>query len=48
MTFRDGTGIGARHQAVGAARTPASQHGETIVKRLAGLVAAQETGLGEP
>ena len=40
MTFLDGTSIRAHQKAAGAARKPALQHNETIVKHLAGLVAA--------
>ena len=40
MTFLDGTGVRAHHKAAGAARKPTLQHNETIVKHLAGLVAA--------
>lgn len=40
-TFLDGTGIRA-HKAAGAARRPTLQQIETIVKHLAGLVAAME------
>ena len=40
MTFLDGTSIRAHHKAAGAARKPTLQHNETVVKHLAGLVAA--------
>ena len=40
MTFLDGTSIRAHQKAAGAAKTAALQHNETIVKRLAALVAA--------
>ena len=40
MTFLDGTSIRAHHKAAGAARKPTLRHNETIVKHLAGLVAA--------
>ena len=40
MTFLDGTSIRAHQKAAGAAKKAALQHNETIVKRLAGLVAA--------
>lgn len=42
MTFLDGTSIRAHHKAAGAARKPTLQHNETVVKHLAGLVAAME------
>ena len=42
MTFLDGTSIRAHQKAAGAAKTAALQHNETIVKRLAALVAAME------
>ena len=42
MTFLDGTSIRTHHKAAGAARKPTLQHNETIVKHLAGLVAAME------
>ena len=40
MTFLDGTSIRAHQKASGAAKTAALQRNETVVKRLAGLVAA--------
>ena len=40
MTFLDGTNIRAHQKAAGAARKGALKLNETIVKRLAGLVAA--------
>ncbi len=40
MTFLDGTSIRAHQKAAGAAKTAAPQRNETIVKRLAALVAA--------
>jgi len=40
MTFLDGTSIRAHHKAAGAARKPALQHNETVVKHLADHVAA--------
>ncbi len=40
MTFLDGTSIRAHQKAAGAARKPTLQHNETIVRHLAGLVAA--------
>ena len=40
MTFLDGTTIRAHQKAAGAAKKPTFQHNETIVRRLAGLVAA--------
>ena len=40
MTFLNGTSIRAHHKAAGAARKPTLQHSETIVRHLAGLVAA--------
>lgn len=45
MTFLDGTSIRAHQKAAGAARKPTLQHSETIVKRLAALVAAMEPRL---
>ena len=45
MTFLDGTSIRARQKAAGAAKTAALQRNETIVKHLAGLVAAMEPRL---
>ena len=45
MTFLDGTTIRAHQKAAGAARKAALQHNETIVKRLAALVAAMEPRL---
>jgi len=40
MTFLDGTNIRAHQKAAGAAKKATLQRNETIVKRLAGLVAA--------
>jgi hypothetical protein len=40
MTFLDGTNIRGHQKAAGAAKKMALQHNGTIVKRLAGLVAA--------
>jgi len=40
MTFVDGTSIRAHQKAAGAAKKPTRQRNETIVKHLAGLVAA--------
>ena len=40
MTFLDGTNIRAHHKAAGAAKKPTLQRNETIVRHLAGLVAA--------
>ena len=40
MTFLDGTNIRAHQKASGAAKKPTLQHNKTIVKHLAGLVAA--------
>ena len=40
MTFLDGTSIRAHQKAAGAAKKAALQHNETVVRRLAGLVAA--------
>jgi len=40
MRFLDATSIGAHNNAAGAAKKPTLQRNETIVKRLAGLVAA--------
>ena len=45
MTFLDGTSIRAHQKAAGAAETAALQRNETIVKHLAGLVAAMEPRL---
>ena len=45
MTFLDGTSIRTHQKAAGAARKAALQHSETIVKHLAGLVAAMEPRL---
>ena len=45
MTFLDGTSIRAHHKAAGAARKTTLQHNATIVKHLAGLVAAMEPRL---
>ena len=40
MTFLDGTNIRAQHKAVGAAKIRMLRHNETIVRRMAALVAA--------
>ena len=40
MTFLDGTNICAHHKAAGAAKSRMLRHNETIVRRLAALVAA--------
>ena len=40
MTFLDGTNIRAHQKAAGAAKTATLHHNETVVKRLAALVAA--------
>jgi transposase len=40
MTFLDGTNIRAHQKAAGAAKKPTLPHNETIVRHLAGLVAA--------
>ena len=40
MTFLDGTNIRAHHKAAGAAKNRMLRHNETIVRRLAALVAA--------
>ena len=40
MTFLDGTNIRAHQKAAGAAKKPTLQRNETIVRHLAGLVAA--------
>ena len=45
MTFLDGTNIRAHQKAAGAAKKPTLQRNETIVKHLAGLVAAMEPRL---
>ena len=45
MTFLDGTSIRAHQKAAGAARKAALLHNETVVKHLAGLVAALEPRL---
>ena len=44
-TFLDGNSIRAHHKAAGAARKPTLRRSETIVKRLAGPVAAMEPRL---
>ncbi len=42
MTFLDGTNIRAHHKAAGAAKKERLRHNETIVRRLAALVAGLE------
>ena len=46
MTFLDGTSIRTHHKAAGAARKPALLHNETVVRHLAGLVAAMAPPCG--
>ena len=45
MTFLDGTNIRAHQKTAGAAKKAPRRHNETIVKRLADLVAAMEPRL---
>ena len=46
MTFLDGTNIRAHHEAAGAAKNRMLRHNETIVRRLAALVAAMAPPCG--